>query len=184
MSAGLAYGLAAAGALIAIALVWLWLRRRRRSSIADAVRAIAVDRLDDILVPDGMGGEIHVEHLLLTARGIVVLNIKRYIGVIFASERMDQWTAMSPDGRSVFPNPLGNLLDRIAAVRQLVRDVDVAGFVVFPAEADFSKGQPGHVILPDELGRQYAKPDQGDIGRLTEAFAPSWEKIRAAVRPA
>jgi hypothetical protein len=131
-----------------------------------------------------MGGEIHIEHLLLTTRGILIINVKRYEGVIFAGDRMDQWTAMGPKGRSVFPNPLGTLYDRVAAVRQLVRDVDVAGFVLFPALADFSKGRPDEVLLPDDLLTAYAKPDKAEIGKLTEAFAPHWEKIRAATRPA
>ena len=161
-----------------------WWRQRQRPSIESALRAIGVEHLRDVLVPDGMGGEIHVEHLILTARGIVVVDVKRYQGVIFASDRMDQWTSIGPDGRSTFQNPIGTLYDRVAAVRQLVRDVDVAGFVLFPPAADFSKGQPKDVVLPDDLVERYAKPEREQIGKLNDAFAPHWEKIRQAVRPA
>lgn len=177
-----------AGVAVGLLLAWLswrWWRRRRQSSIADVLKAIAVERLEDVLVPDGMGGEIHIEHLLLTAHGILVVNVKRYRGVVFASERMDLWTAIDSGERSTFQNPLPTLYDRVAAVRQLVRDIDVAGFVVFPSLADFSKGRPRDVTLPDDLLEHYAKPDdKADIGRLTEAFEPHWEKIRAAARPA
>lgn len=165
-------------------IVWLWIRRRRRSSIRDAIAAVAIDRLDDVLVPDGMGGEIHLEHLLLTTRGILVINVKRYEGVIFASERMDQWTAIGSDGRSTFRNPLASLYDRVAAVRGLVRDIEVFGHLLFPSQADFSKGRPQDVILPEDLVRTYAKPDQGGVGQVNEAFEPLWERIRQAVRPA
>jgi hypothetical protein len=131
-----------------------------------------------------MGGEIHIEHLLLTVGGILVVNVKPYEGVIFASDRMDQWTVIGPTGRSTFPNPLGSLYDRIAAVRQLVRDVDVAGFVVFPALADFSKGRPADVLLPADLLEAYAQTDAADAGRVTSVFGPHWEKIAGSVRPA
>ena len=184
MRTGLLLGSVAAAAALAALLVVIVRRRRNRSSIREALKAIAVDQVEDVLVPDGMGGEIHIEHLLLTARGIVILNVKRYEGVIFAGDRMDQWTVIGPRGRSTFPNPLGTLYDRIAAVRQLVRDVDVAGFVVFPAEADFSKGRPDEVLLPDDLAAAYARPDKRELGKLTEAYASHWETIKASARPA
>jgi len=174
--------------VVALALVvtaiWLWRRRRNRSSIRDAIATIAVDRLENVLVPDGMGGVIHVEHLLLTTKGVLVLDVKAYEGIVFASDRMDQWSVIGRTGRSTLPNPLGNLYDRVAAVRQLVRDIEVKGFVLFPAQADFSKGKPADVRLPDDLVAVYSKPDRRDIERLTEAFAPHWDKIRQGVSPA
>jgi hypothetical protein len=173
------------GAVVVVGLlVWLWLRRRHGSSARDAIAAVAIERLDDVLVPDGMGGEIHLEHLLLTARGILVFNVKHFRGVIFASERMDQWTAIGPDGRSTFKNPLASLYDRVAAVRGLVRDIEVTGFLLFPSQADFSKGRPGDVILPEDLVRSYAKPDKGGIGQVYEAFQPLWDRVCQSVRPA
>jgi len=38
--------------------------------------------------------------------------------------------------------------------------------------------------LPDDLVAVYSKPDRRDIERLTEAFAPDWDKIRQGVSPA
>jgi len=177
-------GVAFAATVLVGLLLFFWWKRRNRSSISDALSAISIKRLEDVLVPNGMGGEIHLEHLLLTKRGILVINIKRYEGIIFASDRMDQWTAIGSSGRSTFHNPLANLYDRVAAVRELVRDVEVAGFLVFPSQADFSKGRPADVRLPEDLLNDYAMPDKTDLRSLTEAFEPQWERIREAVRPA
>ena len=176
--------LSSAALALVLAGLWLWRRSRRRSTVETALAAIALDRLRDVFVPDGMGGEIHIEHLLLTVHGIVVINVKPYVGVVFGSDRMDQWTAIAPSGRSVFPNPLSSLYDRVAAVRQLVRDIDVVGFVVFPSLADFSKGRPADVCLPEDLLAAYSSTDDADPERATGAFAPHWEKIVAAARPA
>jgi hypothetical protein len=180
MIGGLALALLGLGLLV----YWLWRRSRRRSTVETALTAIAVRRLRDVFIPDGMGGEIHIEHLVLTVRGILVLNVKPYEGVIFASDRMDQWTAIGATGRSTFPNPLSNLYDRIAAVRQLVRDIDVAGFVVFSSRADFSKGRPADVRLPEDLLAAYARTDEADLSRVSGAFEQHWEKIVAVARPA
>ena len=176
--------IAVAAGLVLILALWLWRRGRRRPSISDALAAVAVEHLHDIVLPDLVDGEIHIEHLLLTSNGILVVNVKNYEGTIFAGERMDQWTAIGATGRSTFQNPLPNLYDRVAAVRQLVRDVEVRGMVVFPSTADFSKGHPADVFLPDQLREAYAKPEPSDLGRLIEAFGPHWDRIRAAVRPA
>lgn len=177
-------GVAFAAVVLLGLLILRWWRRRNRSSIRDTLSAIAIKRLDDVLVPNGMGGEIHLEHVLLTRRGILILNVKRYEGVIFASDRMDQWTAIGSGGRSTFQNPLANLYDRVAAVRELVRDIEVTGFLVFPSQADFSKGRPADVVLPEDLLNDYSLPDKTDLRSLTEAFEPQWERIREAVRPA
>jgi hypothetical protein len=169
--------------VIGVAAVFWW-KRRQGSTINDALRTIAIERIDNILVPDGMGGEIHIEHLVLTARGILVIDVKPYEGIVFASDLMDSWTAIGAAGRTSFTNPLSSLYDRIAAVRQLIRGVEVEGFVLFPAKADFSKGRPDSVLLPDGLLESFARPDAEEIGRLRDAFAPQWEILSSAAQPA
>ena len=156
--------------LAAIALLLLW-RRRRGQRLSHALQEVSIDRLQNVLVPDGMGGQIQVEHLLLTANGLVVIDVKEFEGTIFAGDRMAEWTVIGPRGRFTFPNPLGTLYDRVAALKQIVRD------------ADFTKGRPKDVVLPAELVERYQKPDQADRERLLVAFAPHWERVRAAIEP-
>ena len=134
-------------------------------------------------VPDGMGGHIQVEHLLLTGQGFVVIDAKSFAGTIFASERMAEWTVIGKQGRFTFPNPLGTLYDRVAALRQLVRDVPVAGHVLFAGGADFTKGRPRDVLSAAELVERYRRPDQADLERLLVAFAPHWDRVKAAIEP-
>lgn len=176
-----AVGVAAAVAL-SVAGVLAW--RRRVSRPEYALKKIAVDDLRGVLVPNGMGGHIHVDYLLLTAQGVLVIDVKEVEGVVFASDRMTDWTVIGRRGRFSFRNPQSHLYDRVAAVRQVIKDVPVAGHVLFAAGADFSKGRPKDVLLPGELLQRYAKPDAGELERAMTAFAPYWEKIREAVTPA
>jgi len=173
-----------AAVLIFSGLLWLVWKKRRRSTVGRALAAIAVAHIRDVVVPDGIDGEIHIEHLLLTTRGVLVLDVKSYEGVIFASDRMDQWTVMGPAGRSAFNNPLPSLYDRVAAVRQLVRDIEVAGYDVFPSNADFSKGRPADIMMPEDLLGSFAKPEKAELSRMTEAFWPHWERISSVAKPA
>ena len=166
------------------ALIWLVRRRRSKGGLKELVEAVGVDRVSDILVSDGMGGEIHIEHLLLTGKGLVVLDVKTIAGTVFASDRMDEWTVMTSNDRISIQNPQGALYDRIAALRLLVRDVPVTGHVLFVEGADFSKGRPKDVILPDELLDRYKKPEKAELERIMDAFRPHWETVRAACMPA
>ena len=122
---------------VAAVVVWrVWLRRRGLT-LNQVLGRVAIDRVQDVLLPDGMGGQIQVEHLVLTGGGLVVIDVKAFEGAIFASERMAEWTVIGKKGRFTFPNPLGTLYDRVAALRQLVRDVPVTGLVLFNERADF-----------------------------------------------
>lgn len=180
------YGvLAAALAVLLLVAVgaWLW-QRRRGPEIAQALDAVAIERLQNVLLPDGMGGQIQIEHLVLTGQGLLVIDAKSFAGTIFAGERMAEWTVIGKKGRFLFPNPLGTLYDRVAALRQLVRDVPVAGYVLFAGTADFTKGRPREVLSAAELIERYRRPDKADLERLLVAFAPHWDRVKAALEPA
>jgi hypothetical protein len=155
--------------------------RDRDGGVKRALKAISVDSMNNVLVPNGMGGVIHVEHLLLTSRGVLVIDVKPYTGIVFASDRMDDWTVIRDGARASIANPLGALYDRVAAVKQLIKDVDVSGHILFPEGADFSKGQPGAVMLPSKLVAGYPLPDDTDRERVMVAFQPYWEKLRIEI---
>lgn len=170
------------GGLVLLGAYLKW-GRRRGPQLSEALHAIAIDRLQDVLLPNGMGGQIQLEHLLLTANGLLVIDVKEFEGTIFASDRMEEWTVIGQKGRFTFPNPQGTLYDRVAALRQLVRDVPVTGLVLFAAGADFSKGRPKDVVLPVELVERFRKPERADLERLLVAFAPHWDRVKAATEP-
>jgi hypothetical protein len=165
-------------------VVWRFWLRRGELTLSQVLGAVAIDRVQNVLLPDGMGGQIQVEHLLLTGSGLLVIDVKAFEGTIFASERMAEWTVIGKKGRFTFPNPLGTLYDRVAALKQLVRDVPVTGLVLFGERADFSKGRPRDVLSPPELMERYARPEQADLERLLVAFAPHWERVKGATEPA
>ena len=181
------YSILLGGALVlavVAVVVWRFWLRRGQLTLLQVLGSVAIDRVQDVLLPDGNGGQIQVEHLLLTGNGLLVIDVKAFEGTIFASERMAEWTVIGKQGRFTFPNPLGTLYDRVAALKQLARDVPVTGLVLFGERADFSKGRPPDVLSPPELMERYARPEQADLERLLVAFAPHWERVKGATEPA
>lgn len=169
---------AAAAALLVLLLVLLAIRRRRAHSTTGQLASISYDLLTDIIVPKADDGEIQIGYALLTGRGVLVVETKEVAGVVFASDRMDDWTVMAGDRRYTFANPQPTLYDRIAAVAQVVGDVPVEGVVVFPDAADFSKGRPRHVTTLADLLADYPRLDRNRDRAEVAAFLPHWERLR------
>ena len=71
--------------------------------------------------PTAWAAIIHIDHLLLTPRGILVLDTRRVAGLIFGGDQMSDWTVMGRS-RFTFDNPQPALYDRIAAVKALAGD--------------------------------------------------------------
>lgn len=163
---------------------WLWRRHRaRRASEIERARVleVAYDSLRDIMVPDAAGGPVHIDYLLLTARGMLVIDYRDIAGVIFGGEHMDEWAVMSRSRRFTFPNPLGPLYDRVTAVRLAAGDAPVDGRVVFTEHGRFPKGQPPQVTMLDALTREY--PPAGGDPEAGARWQTQWQRVKAVATP-
>ena len=169
-------------AIAVLLLIWLVYKRffARGSSLENALAAIGFDHVEELVIPSADEGEIQVDKLILTSKGLLILEIKDVQGTVFGSDKMQDWTVIAADRRYTFPNPQPALYDRIAAVRQIVRQVPVAGRVVFLDGADFTKGVPSMVCNLEELVAEFGEPDKAAAKFKIEAFTPHWELIRKA----
>lgn len=177
--------LAAATALVVLLLLagWLVIRFRKGGpSFEKIVDDIAYDRLSDFVLPKADEGEIHIDHLLLTAQGLLVLDVKQVHGVVFGSDKMQEWTVIGASRRYTFPNPQPALYDRIAAVKQVARQVPVTGRLVFFEGADFSKGVPKLACRPQDLTTEFGDTDRTGAASRIDAFKPQWETLKRAAR--
>ena len=91
--------------------------RRRDARRVARVTSGAADYLRNVLVPDGNGGDFHLDFLLLTSRGVVVIDMRDIAGNVFGGDQMTAWTLMTGVSRSTFTNPQTGLYDRIASVK-------------------------------------------------------------------
>lgn len=158
--------------------VWLLYRfSRRGDKLQRTLKEIAHDRLDAVVIPNGDDGEIQIDYLLLTSQGLLILHIKDVQGTVFGSDKMQDWTVISEDRRYTFSNPQPALYDRIAAVRQIVKQVPVAGRVLFLDGGEFTKGVPGLVCNLDELLEEFCEKDKAAAQRKIEAFKPYWDRM-------
>jgi hypothetical protein len=158
-------------------------RRARRKSLLARLERVALAAAHQVLVPDGMGGFIHIDHILLTPRGILVLDTRRVTGLIFGGDQMSDWTVMGRGHRYTFDNPQPALYDRIAAVKALVGDVPVEGRLLFSNVGKFTKGIPKWVVMLDGIEMEFPVVDRGrDAFANSEQHADTWSRLLAQLR--
>jgi Nuclease-related domain len=179
-----------AGALGAVALglalwwAWRWYRfYRARRLLRTAVTGGAADHLSNALVPDGMGGGFHVDFLLLTMRGVVVIDLRDVRGNIFGGDQMADWTVMDGARRFTFTNPQSALYDRIAAVKAVTGDVPVEGRIVFTRRGKFPKGLPKWTLMVDALRAEFPAVEYQPPAEATAPLNEGWRRLKDAVKP-
>ncbi|HET7204840.1 MAG TPA: NERD domain-containing protein [Steroidobacteraceae bacterium] len=176
------FGLVALGAAIYFILEQVRLFRARRA-IDNVISSVAYDELRNVLLPIGSGDQIHVNYLLLTQKGLLLIDLFDTHGVIFAGEKMAQWSIFGPKRHFMIANPLPMLYDRVAAVRQCAGDdVPVEGRIVFSMRGEFPKGRPDDVIRLDELQDEFPVVEKS-AGGAAAAFADVWNRIKSAAQP-
>jgi hypothetical protein len=157
-------------------------RRARRKSLLARLERVAYAAVHQVLVPDGMGGFIHIDHILLTPRGVLVLDTRRVTGLIFGGDQMSDWTVMGRGHRYTFDNPQPALYDRIAAVKALVGEVPVEGRLLFSNVGKFTKGIPKWVLMLDGIEVEFPVIDRGSLPN-SEHDPESWSRLVAQLRP-
>jgi hypothetical protein len=138
--------------------------------------------LRDILIPDGSGGQLHIDFLLLTARGLLVVDYRDVEGVVFGGEHMKEWAVMDGNRRTTFLNPLEALYDRIAAVKLLAGEAPVDGRIVFTSRSKFPKGRPPRVMRLDLLEAEYPAAAEGGA-HPGERYRTVWDQLASQVEP-
>jgi hypothetical protein len=172
-------------AVVAVGCVAVWRRLgryRARRQVVRSFEAVSAAVLRDVLIPDGSGGQLHIDFLLLTGRGLLVVDYRDVEGVVFGGEHMREWAVMDGSRRSTFLNPLEALYDRIAAVRLLAGEVPVDGRIIFTSRSKFPKGRPPRVMRLDLLESEYPT-SAADAPHPAERYRPAWEQLAAQAEP-
>jgi hypothetical protein len=165
--------------------VWVFLKiqaYRARRAIDATIASVGYEMLKNVLLPNGNGGQIHVNYVLLTQRGVLVADLLDLPGAVFGGEQMLEWTAIGKKRRYTFANPQHALYDRMAAVKLLIGDVPVEGRVIFTQRGNFPKGKPRNVLRIDDLPDEFPVVDKVR-GNITAAFGNVWDNVKKHAEP-
>ena len=174
--------------VVAVALIAFfggraYVLRRRDSRRVARVTSGAADYLRNVLVPDGNGGDYHLDFVLLTSRGVVIIDMRDIPGNVFGGDQMTDWTLMDGPRRTTFANPQSGLYDRIASVKAIAVDTPVEGRIVFTKRAKFPKGLPRFTVMLESVAAEFPQLGAAELEIAVSKYRPGWARLKETVKP-
>jgi hypothetical protein len=143
---------------------FFWKRRKLSPSaqLDVLLRPFKLDEVKEVIIPDGIGGLLEVEQIVLVEQGLLLIETYSISGNIFGADHIDEWSQIV-DGRSYkFTNPLRRLRTVSQALKLLAPNVPIFCKVVFNADSHFPKGKPDEVstlaTMTDDMEVVLASP--------------------------
>ena len=133
--------------------------------------------------PMATAATIHLDFLLLTSRGIVVIDMRDITGNVFGGDQMTAWTLMSGPSRTTFVNPQAGLYDRIASVKAIATDTPIEGRIVFTKRAKFPKGLPRFTVMLESVAAEFPKLGAAELEIAVAKYRPGWARLKEAAKP-
>lgn len=109
--------------------------------------------LNNITIPF-QDGTTQIDHVLISTKGVFVIETKHYSGWIFANEKSKQWAQVIYRVKSQFQNPIHQNYKHVKAVQQLfdfLPKEQIHSIVVFSGKAVFKSPIPKDVIYLNQL---------------------------------
>ncbi|KTC69000.1 Nuclease-related domain protein [Legionella birminghamensis] len=100
------------------------------------------------------GSTTQIDHILITPKGIFVIETKHYKGWIFAKENARSWSQSLYYDKFRFQNPLRQNYKHVKAIQKALDFIEphhVHNIVVFSGKAVFKSAKPPNVFYIDEL---------------------------------
>lgn len=94
-------------------------------------------------------GTTQIDHILVSTKGIFVIETKHYSGWIFASEKSSEWTQVLYKVKSKFSSPLRQNYRHVKVVQELLDFIpkdQIHSLVVFTGDAVFKTKIPDEVV--------------------------------------
>jgi hypothetical protein len=172
---------AGGGALLLLltgVLIWAWLKVTAiQRGVTRTLRNVSDRLVRDVMLPDGIGGYVPVDALVLRGRQIYVLDIRDVEGAVFGSEKMDVWTAMGKRRRYQFSNPIRPMHDRITAVKLLAPECEAQPRILFTSRGHFPKGRPDGVQLLEEFAQPLLRAKHKGPVSIESDVQAVWARI-------
>lgn len=167
--------------LVALVLQWPVIKHKwSEYTLSRTIKKFGREIMNDVMLPDSLGGMTYIDYLALTANAIVILYLKRYQGVIFAGEKIDEWTQVINNHSYRFPNPLQKMELDIMAINALVKDIKVDGKVIFTRGSEFPKGKPDSVVLISELEKSLKNYKAEEV---PPSLQTAWKRLQEQTEP-
>lgn len=166
--------------LLCILLLLARHRRRSEYQINKVLKPLTRAEVKNIIIPDGIGGLLEVEHLILMEQGLLLIATYPIHGDLFGGEKIDQWTQIVKGRSYKFANPLRHIRTAYHALKSLAPNIPIEYRIIFTADARFPKGKPEHVAVVSSLLADMAMIQSAP--KIPEPAQQAWDRILRIAR--
>ena len=124
-----------------------------RKVITTNFKAPQYHLLNNLTLPD-QDGTTQIDHVLVSTKGVFVIETKNYAGWIFGDEKAKQWTQVIYRVRSKFQNPIRQNFKHVKVIQNqldFLPKEQIHSIVVFVGEAKFKTPMPKDVLYLRQL---------------------------------
>jgi Nuclease-related domain len=168
--------------MLLLVVLGLRYKRAQKSSyqLATILKPYIRDEIKDFIIPDGVGGLLEIEQLVLLDQGILLIQTYPISGNLFGADFIDEWTQII-DGKSFkFPNPLQHIRTSSYALKVLAPTVPIFCRIVFTGNSVFPKGKPDEVSVLSSLGDDLKTLNNSPV--IIEKAQHSWGRLLRIAR--
>tara|TARA_R110001592_G_scaffold76085_2_gene229907 strand:- start:4863 stop:5447 length:585 start_codon:yes stop_codon:yes gene_type:complete len=168
---------------IIIILILLLINNRKKSTHRQMVAILKPyiqDEIKNIIIPDGIGGLLEIEHLILMEHGLLLIETYPMSGNMFGAETIEQWTQLIAGRSYKFANPLRHIRTSRQALKELAPNIPIFCRVVFNADSIFPKGKPEEVSVLSSLSDDLSHLKSSAI--KMDRTSPVWQLIMRIAR--
>lgn len=138
------------------------------------LKNLGCESLHNVIIPDGVDGNVFIEHLVLTPHEILLIGVKRYRGLIFAADKIDLWTQVVGQKSYKFENPLHQLENDVSALSAYLEKSKIHSKVLFINGSEFPKGKPDDIVSVLDLKTLQQKYAEKEV---PEALMADWKRL-------
>ncbi|EDM68137.1 DNA topoisomerase I [Moritella sp. PE36] len=118
-------------------------------------------------------GTTQIDHIVVSTKGIFVIETKHYSGWIFGNIQSKVWNQTIYKKKSYFQNPMHQNYKHVKVIQTLFDFMpadNVINVVVFSGDAEFKTKRPVNVLLLNEIVEYIKRYDEDLISRNRMEF--------------
>ena len=169
---------------LAIAIIAFFFSKKKHhvnKRIELALKPYSQADLQDVVFPDGVGGLVDIERLVLLKQGILLIETYPISGNLFGADKIEKWTQMFNGKSFKFTNPLYRIQMLRQAVKAIAPNTPIFYRVIFTAnDSSFPKGKPDDVSTLLTLENDLENLEQAPM--MTEKQRSNWDRILRIAR--
>jgi hypothetical protein len=150
--------------------------RLREWRLQRCLKRIGCEQIRNLVCADGLDGFYTIDRLALVGDAILLISYKAHVGNIYCAEKISEWTQVIGRKSFKFDNPLFEIENQLIALKAIVGNAPLRGYLFFGQGAMFPKGHPDSVLQPDTVPENFLR---GHIDAVAPDVRAAWARLQA-----